>query len=131
MDSVHKDSQKMTEQNIHTVRSQIDKKLSGYHYAPSIKPILNDMDHHPYTRYFRGVYYHPNPVIIEREAGWRPEKQPCNSLQIPPKKDRTPRHCYQNACSTVFPCYPEYLEKESDKPLLDTLLNRACIVQYR
>lgn len=131
MDKVHESSQKITDQNISAVRAQIAMKNSPYVYAPSITPILNDMDHHPYTRYYRGVYYHQNPVIIERETGWRSQREDCYNVQIPHKKDKEPHHCFQHACSTVFPCYPEYLEKESDKPLFDTLLNNACVVQYR
>lgn len=125
----------MTNVNVATVRTEISKiRQEDNLYratSDSILPVLNDMDHHPYTRFFRGVYYYPDPVIMEREAGWRPQEEACYGLQIPPKRDVQPNHCYQSACSTVYPCYPEYLEKDSDKPLLDTLLNKACIVQYR
>jgi hypothetical protein len=42
-----------------------------------------------------------------------------------------PNNCFQAPCSTVYPCYPEYLTKYSDKEALDLILNKTCIVQYR
>jgi hypothetical protein len=38
----------------------------------NIKLVLTDMDHHPYRRFFRGVYWKPVPVIHSRYAGYRP-----------------------------------------------------------
>lgn len=34
-------------------------------------PPYTDMDHHPYTRFFRGVYDNPRPVVHSRHAGVR------------------------------------------------------------
>jgi hypothetical protein len=38
---------------------------------------ITDYDHFPYTRNFRGVYNITTPVIIEREAGFRPRNDQC------------------------------------------------------
>ncbi len=123
-----------TKRNVEQVRHLIEQKNGSQPFsatAGSIAPIINDMDHHPYTRFYRGVEYFPEPIIFEREAGWRPIENQCYQVNIPPQKVEHPHSCYQNACSTVLPCYPQYLTKDSDKELLDTLLNHTCIVQYR
>jgi hypothetical protein len=39
--------------------------------------VFTDYDHFPYTRNYRGVYNSLNPVIIEREAGFRPRNDDC------------------------------------------------------
>ncbi len=94
-------------------------------------PIINDMDHHPYSRFYRGVYYFPEPIVFDREVGWRPSQDTCYDVNLPYIQEQQQNHCYQNACSTTLPCYPEYLKKNSDKLMLDTMLNNACIIQYR
>ena len=38
---------------------------------------ITDYDHFPYTRNYRGVYNSTTPVIIEREAGFRPRNDQC------------------------------------------------------
>jgi hypothetical protein len=127
-------SYEITNRNIESVRNNINKKIGSNPYIASnasILPVINDMDHHPYSRFFRGVYYYENPVIFEREAAWRPSQDNCYDVNIPIIQEEPLEHCFQNACSTVLPCFPEYLKKYSDKPLLDTLLNNACVVQYR
>tara|TARA_R110002111_G_scaffold147243_1_gene214034 strand:- start:324 stop:698 length:375 start_codon:yes stop_codon:yes gene_type:complete len=124
----------MSERNINTIRQMIERKNEWKPYSTSgtsVTPIINDYDHHPYSRWYRGVYYYPEPVIAEREAGWREQEQQCYSLNLPLKDEKEPQHCFSAPCSTVYPCYPEYLQKESDKQAMDTLLNNTCIVQYR
>jgi hypothetical protein len=48
--------------------------------------VVNDMDHHPYTRCFRGVYYSSEPIVMEREAGWRPLHNKCYNPGMVVKK---------------------------------------------
>jgi hypothetical protein len=120
--------------SIENVRENIERKNSSYPYFSNGKEIQNsvtDMDHHPYKRWFRGVYYYPDPVIIEREAGWRPLDNNCYKVISPSIQPGDPKHCYEGPCTTTYPCYPEYLAKYSDKDQLDVMLNKSCIVQYR
>lgn len=122
-----------TEKSIDSVRSSIERKIRGPYLANN-KTVLNsvtDQDHHPYTRYFRGVYYFPDPIVMEREAGWRPIHNNCYDMVIPRQPETNPHHCYEAPCTTTFPCYPQYLTKYADKNALDVMINNACVVQYR
>lgn len=129
----------MNMNNIENVRKMIRYKQSNtpfYGTTHQAGSVVTDVDHFPYSRYYRGVYYSDKPVVFEREAGWRPIREGCYKISVPPDEQESkssfyPNHCWASACSTVYPCYPEYLQKFSDKELLDTILNRGCITQYR
>ena len=117
-----------------SIKSQIIAKQSNnVHFGTSneAEKTLTDFDHFPYTRFYRGVYTSKDPITIEREAGWRPHRQQCYTPNCCNEPSIYPNHCFETACSTVFPCYPPYLTKYSDKEALSVQLNRACIVQYR
>jgi hypothetical protein len=124
--------------NIQNVREQIAKKLNYSPYIATIEnasDVLTDYDTFPYNRYFRGVYDSFLPVVAEREAGWRPRNDSCYKLNESPYCHLNhvpyPNHCFESACSTVYPCYPEYLQKDADKNALNVILNKSCILQYR
>ena len=120
---------RLNERSINSVQAQIARKISDQPYLANNKSILNsvtDMDHHPYTRFFRGVYYHPEPVIFEREAGYRAIHNSCYSTVMPFTPDKDPEHCYQPACSTVFPCYNAEPDTENE---INT--SKFCIVGRR
>ena len=127
-------TQYINSSNVNHVRRQIAKKNGSAPYLATKKEasdILTDYDVFPYPRYFRGVPTSSVPIVAEREAGWRPRHDDCYKVLQPPSKINYPNHCYQAACSTVYPCYPEYLTKYADKELLNVILNKACISQYR
>ena len=122
--------------NVANVRSQIARKKgpSPYHATTQqAVQVITDYDTFPYPRYYRGVPNSSAPIVAEREAGWRPRHDNCYQVNEPPSTMPAsyPNHCFQSACSTVFPCYPEYITKYADREMLDTILNRACIPQYR
>lgn len=119
--------------SIHTVRGEINKKITRPFFANSntVREVVTDMDHHPYTRWFRGVYYYPDPVIMEREAGWRPLENNCYNINIPKIEEKEPHHCFEVPCTTTLPCYPQYLTKYADRDALDVMINNACVVGYR
>lgn len=124
---------KLNEQSIESVRRQIAQKISRPYLANN-QTVLNsvtDMDHHPYTRWFRGVYYYPDPIVMEREAGWRPIRNYCYDLVMPNFPEEQPHHCFEAPCTTTFPCYPQYLTKYADNDALSIMINNACITQYR
>lgn len=127
-------SEQITHTNVETVRKMIDRKISSSPYMASnasIMPVINDMDHHPYDRRYRGVYYYPDPIVMERETGWRKQEDKCYDIVAPPIKVNKPHHCWQAPCSTIFPCYPQYLTKYADDDELNVLINNSCITQYR
>ncbi len=94
-------------QNINFIREQIGFKTDYNHpyYATAgpVQMVLTDMDHFPYTRYYRGVYYNDAPIVIEREAGFRPLDNPCYRRQSVPVAF-TPKYCWEFPCSTALPC---------------------------
>ena len=126
-------SQDRTIDNVKFVRDQIKRKVNYNHPAyatcQSVTNSVTDFDHFPYTRYFRGVYYEDKPIVIEREAGFRPLHNgaytPC--IKNPPQPK--PTNCWESACSVVYPCYPQYLRKYADKEELEIMLNRKCIIE--
>jgi hypothetical protein len=116
--------------NVNNVRMQINRKNLNTPYHATTKQasgVLTDYDTFPYPRWFRGVYYSPNPIVSEREAGWRPRHDNCYRLESIKEQDKYPKHCYETACSTTFPC----LSKSDDNETLNVMLNKECIVQYR
>jgi hypothetical protein len=124
----------LNERSIESVRLAIARKTSTTPYFATNNTIRNsvtDMDHQPYQRFFRGVYYYPEPIIFEREAGYRPINNECYNIVADKNIDEEPDHCFEVACSTIFPCRPNYLKKYADKDRLEVMLNRACIPQYR
>jgi len=96
-----------TTTNINYVRHQISRKLNyniPYYASRDITSnIITDMDHFPYKRYFRGVYHEQSPVIMEREAGFRPRNDSCYT-QISIPNPSNPDYCWEYPCSTVKPC---------------------------
>lgn len=125
---------KINQHSIESIRFEIGKKIGPNPYFANnqtVDSVVTDMDHHPYSRWFRGVYYYSDPVVMEREAGWRPLEDPCYNLVMPPQPVKEPEHCFEIPCTTTLPCYPKYLAKYSDKERLDVMINQACIPQYR
>jgi len=96
-----------TDLNVDAVRAQIAQKLNYNvpYYATNIVTgsVLTDMDQFPYHRFFRGVYHDSQPIVIDREAGWRPIQSQCYK-QINTPRICKPNYCWEYACSTVFPC---------------------------
>jgi hypothetical protein len=90
------------------VAEQIRLKTSPRVYLSSprtVEECVNDMDHFPYTRFYRGRYQSSEPVVWRREAGYHPlcpawyTKDIPTALSVEPTWDMV----YQPPCSTVFP----------------------------
>jgi len=110
----------INEYNVNNIQKMICRKMTSSPYyanGESVKGSLTDMDHFPYTRFFRGVSYFPSPVVMEREAGWRPVNNQCYKNQLLPPIKTSSQNCYSSACSTIFPCM------KSGK--------RECVITYR
>ena len=123
--------------NVENAQAAIARKKSSapfYATSETVLGAVTDMDHTPYSRFFRGVAEFSEPVVMEREAGWRTVNNGCYSAGCEgekSEKDSYPNHCFEAPCSTVYPCYPKYLHKYRDRAALDVQLNRACTMQYR
>jgi hypothetical protein len=108
----------LTMNNINSIRYQISRKLNYnvpyYATRDATGAVITDMDHFPYKRYFRGVYYEQSPVVLEREAGFRPRRDSCYT-QISIPKPSKPNYCWEYPCSTVTPCKAKKEEKDPKK----------------
>lgn len=93
--------------NVHAVQTQIKEKVQYEqpYYASRIvsQAVITDYDHFPYRRFYRGDYRSSDPIIMEREAGWRPLHTSCYRDNTVPEVDPH-RYCWQPACTTVGPC---------------------------
>lgn len=122
--------------NVNNIRAQIRAKNSSQPFLATTqdaKSVSTDYDTFPYPRWFRGEYNSVNPIIAEREAGWRIREDNCYKLSSPACDidNFYPEHCFQVPCSTVFPCYPKHRDKYSDREALLVAINKSCISQFR
>ena len=108
--------------NINSVRALIMRKQSDRPLFVSSTNVVTDMDHHPYSRWFRGVYYYPHPIVMEREAGWRTLNNTCYTPHSQVYPEPEPKTCFQSACTTVYPCFGE--ENKTNRKI-----NEMCIVK--
>lgn len=121
----------LTFNNVRNVRDQMYYKLDynePFYATPEmVLKTIEDQDHFPYTRYFRGIYNKDTPTVYEREAGWRPRYDGCYRKQNFLEPVDEPNHCFEAPCSVVYPCFPAYIRSYKDKEELDVFLNRVCV----
>jgi hypothetical protein len=113
------------------IKKLIELKNKSTPYFSGGTSVITDVDSFPYQRFYRGKYNSPNPVIMDREAGWRPR---CDDdYRVVPETIEVsyPNHCFQSATTTVYPCRPEYQRKYSDKKEMDLQLFLSKTNQYR
>lgn len=118
----------LTQKSIDNVRALIAQKNSEYTFmsnGTNIRKITTDYDHYPYTRWFRGVYYYPDPIVAEREAGFRPIENVCYGNVQPYTPEPESRACFEAPCNTIFPVYCP-----KDRPNT-AIMNKNCIIEYR
>jgi len=108
------------------ISKKVNYGKSFYATSKIAENVITDFDDFTYDRYYRGVYQNSRPVILEREAGYRKVENNCYTNKTSYKSEY-PKHCFEAPCSTVYPCYPEYLRKYADKEKLELFLNRKCI----
>lgn len=125
-------SNRINNNNVNSVRQYIDQKNNYnrpfYPRTGTIKAVTTDMDTFPYPRFYRGEWQSQVPIVFDREAGWHPRLDKFYGV-INTAKDEKPNHCFEAPCSTVYPCYPDYLKKYADKEELDLMLNRVCVAK--
>jgi hypothetical protein len=118
--------------NVDNVRKDINRSKHGNLPTSNlVKEIITDYDTFPYPRWYRGQYNSSEPIIAEREAGYRPREDNCYRKNNFIVNVEYPTNCFESACSTVYPCYPEYLAKLSDRKAMNVLLNKNCISPHR
>lgn len=119
------------------IESQIRRKQQWRPYYADVattSAVLTDFDSFPYTRWWRGEPDYYSPIVLEREAGWRPRQDTCyftgnckKSVDDEPAKQA----CYETACSTVFPCFPKSGPKVFDREASNISSNNGKVLEYR
>jgi len=102
-------------ENLNYIKNRIVTKKKLYPYLARKEEILNvitDMDHTPYSRFFRGSYKCSEPIIFEREAGWRPLKNELYE-DIRFYKEEPVNICFEYPCTTTLRCLDK---KEKNEP---------------
>lgn len=106
--------------NVMNINTQINKKKGFEPYYATIEhsvQVLTDYDVFPYPRWYRGIPTSSEPIVAEREAGWRIRHDDYYHPVCEPETPIPyPNHCFQGPCSLVLPCY----EKQE-----------SCIPHYR
>jgi hypothetical protein len=122
---------KINQYNIQNVQRQISKKISPnvfYANGNDVLGVITDHDVQPYNKWFRGISYFPNPIIAERESGYRKVHNQCYNNIRPIEKDKQPENCFEAPCSTTFRCFPKKDDEYKQRELNN---DKLCIVQYR
>jgi hypothetical protein len=73
----------------------------------------------PYPDWFRGEYMSDIPIVVEREAGFRPlEEQNWKGVQYAERATghAYPQHCFRGSEKTRYPCYPECTSRRGLMP---------------
>ena len=122
---------KINNNNIKNIQNMIKKKIGVkpfYTTTENVESIITDIDHTPYTRFYRGNYLSENPIVFEREAGYRVLHNNCYSTFLPaPNYNKTNTVCFESACSTVYPCIEDI--PNSRNQLMERI-NKNCFAQY-
>lgn len=110
--------------NEQNILNQIQYKLNYnrpfYAYPTAVEYTLIDQDHFPYKRYFRGIYHESKPVIMEREAGYAPQRNACY-VALTQSNAKKAEFCWEFPCSTTFPCICNKCSKNRNKNLTDIM----------
>ncbi|MDC3332842.1 hypothetical protein OAV62_01230 [bacterium] len=99
----------ISQNNRNMIQFQINQKtqynVPFYATQDIVESTMSPFDHFPYKYFWRGEAQNPNPVIMEREAGYRPLHNRCYKQLGIPKKGNHSR-CWSYPCNTVSPCCP-------------------------
>ncbi len=120
--------------NVKNIRNQIEQKKQSKPYYATEKvgsSVLTDYDSFPYERWFRGDYKSSEPIVAEREAGWRSRHDFCYVNPPSTIQKEKINLCFEAPCSVVYPCYPNILAKFADRDSLNVAINNACVSEYR
>jgi hypothetical protein len=122
-------------QNIKNVRKMIDRKVgilgqqNFYVKENEIKGVFSDVDQMPYTRLYRGDPFTNEAVTWSGDSGFKPRMNGFYKPLVEGPMSNSDPLCFQTPCSTVYPCYPQYLQKGQDKAS-ELLQDRYCVKRY-
>lgn len=99
----------MTTLNELAVKKEIMLKLSDtpYKYHQTSVITQEGRAYFPYPDWFRGEYMSDLPIVVEREAGFRPRLDRIPGYWKGTTGHAYPQHCFRASAKTRYPCYPE------------------------
>jgi hypothetical protein len=107
----------ITNNSIESIQKQINMKNSSKPYyatTKTVEHVVTDMDVFPYTRFNRSQPMNENPIVFEREAGYRQVHSYTPHVDLP--ADPEPNVCFKPACNTITPCLAN---TESNQRIID------------
>jgi hypothetical protein len=122
-------SDMLTKRNHDAIQYQIELTNQQVPFFPTknlIRSVTTDMDHFPYTRFYRGNPRADMPTIMEREAGFR-KKLDCYKPEYVVDEGPFPNVCFEVPCSTTYPCNPDYVQKFGDSNKINLWVNKTCV----
>lgn len=128
------DSKIVNEINVDNIIQLKKHKMGDNPYYATVATatsVLTDYDSFPYKRWFRGEYQSSEPIVAEREAGWRIRQDDCYKHDFVSFTHPYPRHCFETSCSTVYPCMTSYDTDFANSDKRKNILNKECVIQYR
>ena len=115
-------------QNIHNIRQLIAQK----NFSEPIdvtesdgKAVITPYNVFPYNKWFKGQFLSSEPIVAEREAGYRKIQNPISPILY----DSNPDLCFQAACSLVKPCIPRNIT-ERDKLEINIPYKKYCCDKF-
>lgn len=119
------------DKSVNSVRNAINQKLNYaipyYGRNNTVRNMVTDMDQFPYNRFFRGKYNSEQPIIFDREAGWRLRNDNCYKGVLGWAEPQYPNHCFEAPCSTVYPCFGPNFMASASEGSKNVALNRLCV----
>ena len=108
MATYQKINERINEHSAEFIKQMIMRKNSSEPMTVSntaVQNVITDMDQDSvrYNRRFRGVYTSSEPVIFEREAGWREPNNSCYKVQKCFGKSIEPDIVFSVPCTTILP----------------------------
>lgn len=123
---------KLNNENVDLLKKRKRGDEPYYATISTATGVLTDYDSFPYSRWFRGKYKSTEPVVAEREAGWRMQNESCYTPDnIPQQNMHYPKHCFETSCSTVYPCMTSFDSDFANSDKRKSIINRECVIQYR
>jgi hypothetical protein len=116
--------------------SEIKKKMTYdkpyFATDKTIDTITTEIDTFPYTGFFRGEWNNHAPVIFKRQGGYRPLNKCHDPIyfinnNVAGNNDNKMNTFFQAASNTIYPVFPEFLDKYNDKQKIEIGMNKKCL----
>jgi len=116
--------------NKNNIEMEIIKKNNWKPYfstVKNVKQVTTEYNEFPYSYWFRGIANYDEPIVADREAGWREIDKEYYTIYNETESDKTPKHCFQGPCTTITRCNPDLSTKYIDRKKSDMGIYNSCV----